>query len=90
MYDNAMGYVTQVGFQLDDESLAALDALASRDSISRAEILRTAVRDFLARRREDDIDARLAAGYRDVPAGGEEAQLAELSLDGLRAAQLDW
>jgi len=85
-----MGDVTQVGFQLDDESLAALDALASRDSLSRAEILRTAVRDFLARRREDDIDARLAAGYRDRPAGGEEAGLAEVSLHGLRAAQLDW
>jgi len=82
--------VTQVGFQLDDESLAELDALASRDALSRAEMLRTAVRDFLARKREDDIDARLAAGYRDVPPSIEEDEMAEVSLLGLRAGQLDW
>lgn len=85
-----MGSVTQIGFQLDDESLAELDALASREAHSRAEVLREAVRRFLAQRREEDIDARLAAGYRDVPPGLIENELAEVSVQGLRNSHLDW
>lgn len=85
-----MASVTQIGFQLDDESLAELDIVASRDALSRAEVLRIAVRRFLAQRRADDIDARLAAGYRDLPPGPSEEALAEVSLEGLRAGHLDW
>ncbi len=87
-----MADVTQVAFQLDNDSLAALDEVAAAMSHSRAEVLRIAVREMLARRREADIDARLAAGY---GAGGpisedEQSGLAEASVDALRSADLDW
>lgn len=85
-----MGNVTQIAFQIDVDTLAALDEVAARESVARSEILRVAVRHFLARRREDDIEARLAAGYGDVPPTQEERDLAEVSLDGLHASELDW
>lgn len=85
-----MGNVTQVAFQIDNASLAALDREAQRRSVARAEVLRLAVRRFLAEQREADIDARLAAGYGALPVGDEQAALAELSLEGLAAADLDW
>lgn len=85
-----MSRATQVAFQLDDESLAAVDVLAEQGSRSRAEVLRIAVREFLTRRREEAIDARLAEGYGVRPPGCEEDQLAERSVEGLQAANLDW
>lgn len=85
-----MSSVTQVAFQISDETLAALDSVATTSSQSRAEVLRTAVQEFLSRRREEQIDAHFIAGYAAVPPGAEEAAWAETSLDGLRAADLDW
>ncbi|MEW6152955.1 MAG: hypothetical protein AB1673_03050 [Actinomycetota bacterium] len=85
-----MAKVTQIAFQIDNESLAAVDREAERRSVARAEVLRLAVRRFLAAEREADIDARLAAGYDARPAGANEEALAEVSLDGLAAADLDW
>lgn len=85
-----MAGVTQVAFQLDDESLLRLDELAAGASSSRAEILRIAVREMLARHREAAIDAQLAAGYDAKPPGPEVDAWAELSIEGLAAADLDW
>lgn len=85
-----MGRVTQVAFQLDDDDLGEIDNVASQQSLARAEVLRIAVRAFLAQRREAEIEARLIAGYGDRPPGREDEELAEVSLDGLRAADLDW
>lgn len=85
-----MSDVTQVAFQLDNSSLAALDALAAAGGRSRAEVLRVAVRELLARTREEQIDAQLAAGYGQQPPTAAEDDLADVSLDGLRAASLDW
>lgn len=85
-----MGKVTQIAFQIDDDSLAAVDRMAAADSLARAEVLRIAVRCFLAQRREAEIESHLAAGYRNLPPGGEADQLAEVSLEGLRSGQLDW
>ncbi|MBA2323887.1 MAG: ribbon-helix-helix protein, CopG family [Pseudonocardiales bacterium] len=85
-----MSSVTQVAFQLDDRSLAAIDALAAEGGHSRAEVLRMAVRVLLARRREDEIDAQLAAGYAQQPQSPIEDRLADLSVEGLAAASLDW
>lgn len=65
----AVSYSTQVAFQLDNASLAAVDGLAARERRSRAELLRTAVREFLAERREREIDAQLATGYGQHPPG---------------------
>lgn len=82
---------TQVAFQIDDERLAEIDALvAAAEFKSRAEALRAAVAELLARRREARIDAQLAAGYAVVPPGPEDDVWAEASRDGLRAANLEW
>jgi predicted transcriptional regulator len=85
-----MANVTQVAFQLDNESLRRIDELAATESSSRAEVLRGAVRELLSRHREAAIDDQLAAGYAVAPPGPEEAAWAELSMDGVRAADLDW
>lgn len=85
-----MGNVTQVAFQIDNDSLAAVDREAQRRAVSRAEVLRLAVGRFLAEQREADIDARLAAGYGVAPTGAAEEALADVSLEGLVAADLDW
>lgn len=85
-----MADVTQVAFQLDNESLRRIDELAAARSSSRAEVLRGAVRELLHQQREAAIDEQLAAGYAAKPPGPEGQVWAELSLEGLRAADLDW
>ncbi len=86
-----MEAVTQVAFQLDRQRLIEVDLMVERHEFrSRAEALRAAVNEFLARRREERIDAELEAGYRARPNGDEERSLAELSVEGLRSADLDW
>jgi predicted transcriptional regulator len=85
-----MADVTQVAFQLDNESLRRIDELAAAQSSSRAQVLRSAVSTLLMAHREAAIDAQLAAGYGEKPAGAEEEGWAATSLDGLQAADLDW
>ncbi|MBV9313066.1 MAG: ribbon-helix-helix protein, CopG family [Pseudonocardia sp.] len=85
-----MSSITQVAFQLDNDSLAEIDAFAAQGGHSRAEVLRMAVRELLARRREEHIEAQLAAGYAQQPPTLAERKLADLSIEGLRAASLDW
>lgn len=86
-----MADVTQVAFQLDNVQLAEIDELvADREFRSRAEALRAVVAEFLHRRREERIDAQLEAGYRAHPQGAEEDAWAEVSIRGLKAADLDW
>ncbi len=82
---------TRVAFQIDNQRLAEIDELVSDHEFrSRAEALRAAVGEFLARRREARIDAQLEAGYREHPQGAEEAAWANISVEGLRAADLEW
>jgi predicted transcriptional regulator len=85
-----MSTVTRVAFALDNESLRRIDELAAARSCSRSEVLRDAVRELLRRQREAAIDEQLADGYAAKPPGPEERAWAELSLEGVRAADLDW
>ncbi len=85
-----MARVTQVAFQIDNDTLREIDSLVAREFRSRADVLRTAVHELLARRREAEIDADLAAGYGVQPPGREDEAWAELSVEGLEAARLDW
>lgn len=85
-----MAEVTQVAFQLDTAAVETLDALAAETSVSRASLLRTAVAELLARRREAAIDGALERGYGDHRPDNEEDAWAELSKEGLAAADLDW
>jgi hypothetical protein len=45
---------------------------------------------MLARRHEAEIDAELTAGYGVRPFAREEQVWADLSVEGLQAADLDW
>jgi len=85
-----MSGATQVAFQIDNETLREIDSLVAREFRSRAEVFRTAVHEWLARRREAEIDADLAAGYGVRPPGREDDAWADLSVEGLAAARLDW
>lgn len=85
-----MGKPIQVAFQLDAESLAEVDRLAGGEFASRAQVIRIAVHEWLARRREAQVDAALAAGYGAEPVGTEVDAWADLSIEGLEAGKLDW
>jgi predicted transcriptional regulator len=80
----------QVAIQIDAKVVVELDRLAGEGHRSRAEVVRLAVGEWLARQREAATDAALARGYDDLPPGGDERAWADVSVDGLRAADLDW
>lgn len=90
LYGVPMADATQIAFQLDNESLRQVDTLAATAFSSRADVLRTAVHLLLSQHREAAIDAQLAAGYGAQPPGPVEDAWAESSIEGLRAADLDW
>lgn len=90
LYGSLMGKLTQVAFQLDAATVSEVDALATEAAVSRASVLRTAVAELLARRREAAIDAELERGYEKHPPGEEQVAWAEVSREGLTAAHLDW
>ncbi|MGL4744174.1 MAG: ribbon-helix-helix domain-containing protein [Dermatophilaceae bacterium] len=86
-----MSKSTQVAFQVSSARLAEIDELvAGHEFRSRAEALRAAVQEFLARRHEARVDAQLESGYRAHPQGAAEHDWAEISIEGLRTADLDW
>lgn len=80
----------QVAFQLPEQDLAAVDKLVPEPFPSRSEVLRLAVQEWLHRRQEAGIDAALAAGYGARPPGEAEGRWAELSVEALARAELDW
>lgn len=85
-----MGRAIQVAFQLASEDLDDIDKLVPGEFASRAAALRHAVSEWLDRRREDAIDAALAAGYQGHPDAEEEEAWAQASLEALESANLDW
>lgn len=85
-----MGSVKQIAFQIDNESLREIDALTPSEFPSRAEVIRVAVHDWLARRRAEAVDAALAKGYGVSPQGVEEDLWANRSLEGFEASNLEW
>ncbi|HVL52034.1 MAG TPA: ribbon-helix-helix protein, CopG family [Actinomycetota bacterium] len=85
-----MENVKQVAFQIDTKSLAEIDALTPSEFSSRAEVIRVAVHDWLARRRAEAVDAALARGYGVSPQGDVEDAWAGRSMEGLESSNLDW
>lgn len=85
-----MGENIQVAFMLPAELLEEVDGLIPGEYRSRADALRHAVAALLEGRRRMAIDAALERGYEAVPPGEPEAAWAELSLEGLAGADLDW
>jgi len=80
----------RIGFQIGNDAIAEIDQVVSGRYRSRAEVVRIAVHEWLARRRAQQVDAELERGYGVSPTGDEEDEWAELSIEGLRAAKLDW
>ncbi|CAN5216410.1 hypothetical protein BH23ACT9_BH23ACT9_10950 [soil metagenome] len=86
-----MSSFTQVAFQLSDEELRQLDESVPAEFPSRAAALRSAVHEWLERRRQAQIDAHLEAGYAAVPEDiGMTEGLAAVNRDALAEAGLDW
>ncbi len=68
--------------QLSDELVAALDAEAAREGVSRSAVIREAVTAYLAERSEAEAARQIVAGYRRIPPAtpdewGEPAQHAD-------------
>ena len=90
LYDQRMSKSIQIAFKLPQEHLDAIDQLVPDEYPSRAEAVRAAVAGFLKSRRERAIDTALAAGYGAKPPDEHDAAWAEVSLEGLGLAELDW
>ena len=59
----------KTAISLPDELFESADALAERMGVSRSELYATAVAEFLAKHRGEDVTARLNAVYSDEPSG---------------------
>ena len=58
----------QTMVQLNADLIDSLDALAAERRISRSELIREALADYLEAARHDGIGELIAAGYRRIPA----------------------
>jgi predicted transcriptional regulator len=66
-----MAQRTQTMVQLNEHLLERLDRRAAREGVSRSQLIRHAVEDFLASDRQAEIDRQVVEGYRRMPQGGE-------------------
>lgn len=62
--------------QLSDELLTALDERAARRSVSRSQLIRTAIEQYIATDEDAEIDRAIVEGYTRIPPG-EFDELAE-------------
>ena len=59
----------KTAISLPDEVFESADALAERMGVSRSELYATAVAEYLAKHRDQDVTARLNDVYADTPSG---------------------
>ena len=59
----------KTAISLPDELFESADALAERMGVSRSELYATAVAEYLAKHRGEDVTARLNELYSDEPSG---------------------
>jgi predicted transcriptional regulator len=59
----------QVLVQLSDELMATLDAVATREGVSRSEVVRRAIRRSYGDELSREIDRLIVEGYRRIPPG---------------------
>ena len=79
-----MGMKTAIS--LADELFEAADALAERLGVSRSELYATAVAEYLAKHRDQDVTARLNEVFADEPSG-VSAQLRSAQARSLSSAE---
>lgn len=63
----------KTAISLPDEVFASADSLAKRLKVSRSHLYATAVAEYVAKHRNEDITATLNAVYRDLPGGVDPA-----------------
>ena len=59
----------KTAISLSDELFALADALAKRLKVSRSELYATALAEYVAKHRDEEITARLNAVYHDLQSG---------------------
>ncbi len=67
------GYGMKTSISLPDELFASADALAKRLRTSRSELYATALAEYVAKHRDEQVTARLNAVHKDVSDGIEPA-----------------
>ena len=63
----------KTAISLPDEVFASADALAERMGLSRSELYATAVAEYVAKHRDQDVTARLNDVYAEEPSGLDSA-----------------
>lgn len=63
----------KTAISLPDDLFTVADALAQRLQVSRSELYATAVAEYVAKHRDEDVTARLDAVYADLPSGLDPA-----------------
>lgn len=63
----------KTAISLPDELFATADSLAKRLKISRSKLYATALAEYVAKHRDEDVTARLNAVYADLPSGVDPA-----------------
>lgn len=63
----------KTAISISDELFASADVLAKRLKVSRSELYATAVAEYVAKHRDEDVTARLNAVYADLPSGVDPA-----------------
>lgn len=63
----------KTAISLPDELFASADVLAKRLKVSRSKLYATALAEYVAKHRDEQITTRLNAVYKDLPGGIEPA-----------------
>lgn len=80
--------------QLNDDLLELLDSRAARTGVSRSQLIREAIEEFLSADRAAAVDRQIIEGYTQMPQGGEYdvdewgdlgAQMTTLTADQMRS-----
>jgi metal-responsive CopG/Arc/MetJ family transcriptional regulator len=79
----------QVLVQFTDELLAKTDEYAAEHDVSRSELVREAVAEYLTRRSTEEKDRRWIEGYQRVPLTADEHEWLEASARELGRASPD-
>lgn len=64
----------QVLVQLHEETVAELDSRASETGVSRSELIRRAIQEYLLDMRREEMDRRAIEGYTRIPQDESEAE----------------
>jgi metal-responsive CopG/Arc/MetJ family transcriptional regulator len=70
--------------QLSDELVAALDERAARRGVSRSQLIRTAIEQYIATDEDSEIDRAIVEGYTRIPPGELDAWAEAATIESIR------